>query len=142
MQFRILLEITQNINVHLVTTRGLHRQTSGTAYMLATTLICPLIWRNPHHPDEFSGMPLGSGTHRLAKPWSEPVPTPLMAIVSIMRLGDGRAVKWRSGRLLANYARLEFHPETRYAWIQKPELRKLIARTRSQLTTMLRLVPR
>lgn len=55
---------------------------------------------------------------------------------------DGRAVKWRSGRLLANYARLEFDPDKRYGWIQKPELRELIARTRSQLTTILRHVPR
>lgn len=62
--------------------------------------------------------------------------------LSIMRLGDGRAVKWRSGRLVAHYARLEFDPEKRYAWIQKPELRKLIAGTRSQLMTILRLVPR
>jgi hypothetical protein len=100
-------------------TPGLHRRISGKAYMLATTLIRPLIWRNLHHLDEFSGMPLISGTHRLAKPWSEPVPTPLMAIVSIMRLGDGRAVKWRSGRLLAHFARLEFDPEKRYIRIQK-----------------------
>lgn len=79
--------MTQNINAPLVTTPGLHRQTSGKAYMLATTLIRPLVWRNLHHLDKWSGMPLGSGTHRLAKPWSKPVPMPLMAIVSIMRLG-------------------------------------------------------
>jgi hypothetical protein len=118
-QFRILLKITESINVPLVTTSGLDRQISGKAYMLATTLVRPLTWWNLHYLGEFSGMPLVSGTHRLAELWSEPMPAPLMAIVSIMRLEDGRAVKWRSGRLLAHFARLEFDHEKRNTWIKE-----------------------
>jgi hypothetical protein len=87
--------------------------------MLATTFIRPLTWRNLHHLGEFYRMPLVSGTHRLAELWLEPVPTPLMDIVSIMRLEDGRPVKWRSGRLLAHFARLEFDPEKRNTWIKE-----------------------